>query len=77
MGTQRMGLFKELGKQVEQFKQDAKSAADEAAAYECAACGARFHTARDDCPDCGADEIRSIDAEAEETTPSESDDSTE
>lgn len=52
-----MGLFRKLGKQVEQFKQDAKSAADEGAEYECAACGARFQTPRDDCPECGSDEV--------------------
>ncbi|USZ68875.1 hypothetical protein NGM10_03855 [Halorussus salilacus] len=70
-----MGLFRKLGKQVEQFKQDAKTAADEAAGYECAACGARFHTSQDDCPECGSDEVAAIDPETAETASSDAADS--
>lgn len=67
-----MGLFRKLGKQVEQFKQSAKTAADEAAGYECAACGARFHTEQDGCPECGSDEVVPIDTEANDASTSES-----
>jgi len=54
-----MGLFNKLGRQVEQFKQDAKEAAEESAVYQCRVCGARFHTEYDECPECGAQEITS------------------
>lgn len=75
MLLQPMGLFRKLGKQVEQFKQDAKSAADQDAEYECAACGERFHSPQDVCPECGSDEIVAIDAETDDTPTSNSDDS--
>ena len=70
-----MGLFRKLGKQVEQFKQDAKSAADEGAEYECAACGERFHAPQDVCTECGSNDIVAITAEADETPNSDSGDS--
>lgn len=74
MPIQPMGLFRKLGNQVEQFKQSAKSAADEGAEYECTACGTRFHTTQDVCTECGSNEIVAIDAEADETAASNSDD---
>ena len=58
-----MGIFNELGRQAEQFKQKAKEAAKEQADaeeqvdYQCQACDARFHTEHDECPECGAQEI--------------------
>ena len=52
-----MGIFNTLGRQIEQFKQTAKNAADETAEYQCQACEARFHTEYDECPDCGANEV--------------------
>jgi rRNA maturation endonuclease Nob1 len=52
-----MGIFNTLGRQIEQFKQNAKDAADETAEYQCQACDARFHTEYDECPDCGADDV--------------------
>ena len=67
-----MGLFRKLGNQVEQFKQSAKSAADEGAEYECAACGERFHAPQDVCTECGSNDIVAIAAEADETPSSDS-----
>ncbi|WP_324760184.1 hypothetical protein [Haloarcula montana] len=58
-----MGLFNKLGRNVERFKQTATDAADQQAEYECSACESRFHTDHDDCPECGATEIRPIDGE--------------
>lgn len=55
-----MGIFNELGRQIEQFKQNAKDAADESAEYQCQACNARFHTEYEECPDCGAQEVTSL-----------------
>ena len=52
-----MGFFNKLGRQVEQFKQDATAAAEESATYRCRDCDARFHTEYEDCPDCGSQDI--------------------
>jgi hypothetical protein len=48
-----MGLFEKAGRRLETFVQTAGEAADEAAAFECAACEARFHATRETCPECG------------------------
>lgn len=55
-----MGLFNRLGRQVEQFKQNAKAAADELADYQCQSCHDRFHTEYEVCPSCGAQEVTSV-----------------
>lgn len=55
-----MGIFNKLGRELEQFKQNAKEAAEETAAYQCQACNARLHTEHDECPDCGAHEVISV-----------------
>ncbi|MFB6110074.1 MAG: hypothetical protein ABEJ60_04280 [Halodesulfurarchaeum sp.] len=52
-----MGIFNELGRQLERFKQSAQAAAEETAEYQCQACGARFHAEFEACPECGAAEI--------------------
>lgn len=57
LSNQQMGFFNKLGREVEQFKQNAKAAADESAEYQCQACDARFHTEYDECPECGAQEV--------------------
>ena len=60
-----MGIFNELGRQAEQFKQKAKEAAEEHADakekidYQCQNCDAQFQTEYDECPECGAQEITS------------------
>jgi ribosomal protein L37AE/L43A len=51
-----MGLFRNLGKQAERFKQQAEEAADET--YECEACDTQFHAAYEQCPECGNDELK-------------------
>lgn len=63
-----MGLFEKLGRNVERFKQDAKAAADESAAYECLACGARLHAEHEECPECGSDDVAETDEGAADTT---------
>ncbi|AKH98344.1 hypothetical protein [Halanaeroarchaeum sulfurireducens] len=55
-----MGIFNKFGRQIEQFKQNAKEAAEEAGDYQCQACDARFHTDYDECPECGAQEVTSL-----------------
>lgn len=52
-----MGLFERAGRRFEQFKQEAKAAAEEEADYECTACEARLFTLQEHCPECGADRI--------------------
>ncbi|MHB9287052.1 hypothetical protein ACKVMT_08430 [Halobacteriales archaeon Cl-PHB] len=59
-----MGLFNRLGRQVEEFRQTAKQAADEHADFECAACGERYAVPKDACEECGAEAVeRAEDAE--------------
>lgn len=52
-----MGLFNRLGREVEQFKQSAKQAADGGHDYRCEVCDARFSTEYTECPDCGAEAV--------------------
>lgn len=49
-----MGVFRKLGRRLEQFKAEAETAADENA-YRCEACDARFDEDRERCPECGAE----------------------
>lgn len=60
-----MGLFNDLGRRVERFKQSAVEAAEAEADYECRACEARFHTDREECSECGSPEVVPTDGEAE------------
>ncbi|QZY04007.1 hypothetical protein K6T36_00110 [Halobaculum roseum] len=48
-----MGLFTELGRQVEEFKQTAKNAAERDETARCPACGAQFDSEHEQCPECG------------------------
>ncbi|WP_254545677.1 hypothetical protein [Halomarina pelagica] len=52
-----MGIFRELGRQVEQFKASARTAAGGSADYRCAACDARFEGQRERCPECGSTDV--------------------
>jgi len=47
-----MGLFNEVGRQVEKFKQTAKNAAKSAETYQCPACGEKFDSTHEQCPEC-------------------------
>lgn len=58
-----MGVFKRVGRKVEQFKQTATETAKEKATYQCEACDARFYSKHDQCPECGAEPLRSTAAE--------------
>lgn len=52
-----MGLFRKLGRQVEQFTTKAKTAAEEHAVYQCEDCGARFDEPPQRCPECASETI--------------------
>ena len=52
-----MGLFEKFGRKVEEFKQQAESASHDQANRKCGDCGTLIYTERDDCPDCGSDDI--------------------
>lgn len=52
-----MGLFRKLGRQVEQFKTDAEEAAEEYEAYQCEDCGMRFNEQYEQCSECGSRKI--------------------
>ncbi|SFS00683.1 hypothetical protein SAMN05216559_2392 [Halomicrobium zhouii] len=58
-----MGLFEKLGREVEEFKQNAKQAAEAEADYRCRDCEAQFHHDYDECPECGSDDVESTTAE--------------
>lgn len=58
-----MGLFNELGRRVEEFKQTAKDAADEERARRCPACDERFDGDHERCPECGERMVESTGTE--------------
>ncbi|MFC6724811.1 hypothetical protein ACFQE1_10605 [Halobium palmae] len=49
-----MSIFRELGRRVGQFTEDAKAAAEEHGGSECADCGERVDGSPDACPECGS-----------------------
>jgi len=48
-----MGFFERVGRTVEQFKRDAKRAAERSADYRCRTCDERFRRDHEACPECG------------------------
>ena len=56
-----MGLFRDIGRRVERFKSEVESVADEQASHGCSACGERFFTDHETCPECGADAVEPLD----------------
>ncbi|ADJ14343.1 hypothetical protein [Halalkalicoccus jeotgali] len=55
-----MGIFRKVGRQVEQFKRTATETAKENADYRCRECDARFDVHDGRCPECGAPEVVSV-----------------
>ena len=55
-----MGLFRDLGKKVEEFKQASGAATSEEATHECRDCGERFFAAREACSECGSSDVVSV-----------------
>ena len=55
-----MGLFRKLGRQVEEFKQTANEAAEESKPFRCSECDTRFATEQNPCPECGADAVEPV-----------------
>lgn len=45
-------MFRKLGRRVERFKTEAKTAVEDRADYRCEDCGARFDERRERCPEC-------------------------
>ena len=52
-----MGLFRDLGKKVEEFKQASDAATSGEATHECRDCGERFFAARETCSECGSGDV--------------------
>jgi uncharacterized OB-fold protein len=52
-----MGLFRDLGRRVEEMKRAASDAADETATHECEDCGATLYTDHETCPECGSEAV--------------------
>jgi rRNA maturation endonuclease Nob1 len=77
-----MGLFKNIGRKVEEFKQTSEAVAAEEARYECTECGKRLYTNHDACPECGgtvvslADESETTDGSKENPTDKSEEEST-
>ncbi|MFC7082195.1 hypothetical protein [Halorussus caseinilyticus] len=55
-----MGLFRDLGQKVEEFKQASQTVADEEATHECRDCGERFFADRETCSECGGSDVTSL-----------------
>ncbi|WP_195837611.1 MULTISPECIES: hypothetical protein [unclassified Halorhabdus] len=53
-----MGLFENLGRKVESFKQGAADNASEPT-HRCGDCESEFFTDYETCPDCGSDAVDS------------------
>lgn len=51
--TELMGIFNELGRKVEEFKQTAENAANENETSKCPACDEQFDSTHEQCPECG------------------------
>lgn len=50
-----MSLFRKIGRQVERFKQDVESAAEDNTRKECPECGQPLAKDQTTCPNCGAE----------------------
>ena len=61
-----MGFFRKVGRRVERFKSEVETVAEEQASHACAACGERFYTAHEPCPECGAEAVERIAPDAPE-----------
>lgn len=48
-----MGLFNELGRQVEEFKQTAKNVTKNSETVQCSACSETVDSTHEHCPECG------------------------
>lgn len=70
-----MGLFRDVGRRVERFKQQIEEVAEEEASFRCTLCGEVFYTAHDTCPECGGSAVEEIDPPAEPEAAETDDDS--
>ena len=52
-----MGIFREAGKRVERFKQQAAKASRDEAEYECRECDELVFTDLEECPHCGSESV--------------------
>lgn len=52
-----MSLFEDVGRKVEEFRQQVRDAEDEEATYGCADCKAALYADHDRCPECGSENV--------------------
>jgi hypothetical protein len=52
-----VGLFEDIGRKVETFKQQAESHSQERARAKCPECETLVYTDREDCPECGHESL--------------------
>mgnify|MGYP000156245637 CR=1 FL=1 len=71
-----MGLFEDIGRKVETFKQQAESHSEERARAKCPECETLVYTDREDCPECGHEPllVRKSETEDGETEDGETED---
>ncbi|MBV0902375.1 PhlB family protein [Haloarcula salina] len=58
-----MGLFNDLGRKVEELKQEVENASDEEATHRCGACEALLYPDHDECPECGEPSVSPVETE--------------
>lgn len=66
-----MGLFEDLGRRVEEFKQEAEEASRATAVAECADCGELLYSDRENCPECGSERLHQYEGSETERDESE------
>jgi rRNA maturation endonuclease Nob1 len=52
-----MSLFNDLGRKVEELKQEVGSASDDEATHRCIECDTLLYTDHDECPECGSTSV--------------------
>ncbi|MDT3434071.1 hypothetical protein [Haloarcula sp. 1CSR25-25] len=52
-----MSLFNDLGRKVEELKQEVGNASDDEATHQCSECEALLYADHDECPECGSTSV--------------------
>jgi len=52
-----MSLFNDLGRKVEELKQEVGNATDDEATHRCIECDTLLYTDHDECPECGSTSV--------------------
>ncbi|MGB9951794.1 hypothetical protein [Haloarcula sp. Atlit-120R] len=55
-----MGIFNDLGRKVEELKQEVGNASDDEATHRCIECETLLYADHDECPDCGSTSVMAL-----------------